>query len=740
MQDKPKISVIIPIYNGEQYLTKCLESVINQTLKDIEIICINDGSTDNSLSVLQEYASKDDRIIIINKENEGQGIARNKGIEIAKGEYIGFVDPDDWIDINMYEKMYSQAILLSSEIVVCNLIKYQEYNNKLTKFHFHSKAKNSRQLINMDIETEKNIEKNIYNKTLLISPCYSWNRIYKRTLLVNNNIYFSKLKCYEDCIFILKSNLFAKNISFIKNEFYYYRLRDTSTLRAYNNRHKDLFITIKELRDFLMQQKNNLNQNLDFFSVMNVYYTYNNYDKKSRKILLKEASQYLSTRNLLDINLKILKDKYKEIKKYLKIFFNIKNTGDKRHKIITFLGVKLKVKNIKGVWKKEEKWFKKIIKNQKKYPKDTYLLFDCLSDKNTECIDAYSLFTYMKEHGYKTYYILLKDNVLYNKLKESNKLDNVIIINHPPKKAPDEFMETIYDILLRTKCILTSFGDGTNSAERFFRENKYWEYIFIQHGEIYLKECIMKNKYLSPKKFDKFLISSDKECQIFKQYGWPDYKLIKVGIPRWDLLSKDIQNNEKSILFMFTYRRLNQHQFDLSLYKKNLLSLLNNKDLQEYLKSKDIKIYFAPHHALKFVSGVNFNINNTNINIINTQEISKYIKQCSMLVTDFSSIVFDFMFQDKPVICYGLDLNDEMLEKLEAEDLKLLKIKQENFPNILFDEERVINKIKHYVENDFNVEEENLKKYQKFFYTKENIREKLTKELEKICDNCTIEK
>jgi CDP-glycerol glycerophosphotransferase (TagB/SpsB family) len=103
-----------------------------------------------------------------------------------------------------------------------------------------------------------------------------------------------------------------------------------------------------------------------------------------------------------------------------------------------------------------------------------------------------------------------------------------------------------------------------------------------------------------------------------------------------------------------------------------------------------------------------------------------------MLVTDFSSVVFDFMFQDKPVICYGLDLGDKLLSRNEQKDLKLLQDKQETFPNIIFDEQDVINKIKYYVENDFNVETENLNKYSKYSYTKENIRQKITKALENL--------
>ena len=172
-----KVSIIIPVYNVEQYLPKCLDSIINQTLKDIEIICINDGSTDNSLSILKEYASKDDRMIIIDKENKGQGIARNLGIKKAKGKYIGFVDPDDWVDIQMFEKMYNQAQKLNSEIVICDLVKYQEWNEKYTKFYFHIEAKNTYKSKKIYLKTNENIDKKIFNKTLLVAPCYAWNRI-----------------------------------------------------------------------------------------------------------------------------------------------------------------------------------------------------------------------------------------------------------------------------------------------------------------------------------------------------------------------------------------------------------------------------------------------------------------------------------------------------------------------------------------------------------------------------------
>ena len=114
-----KVSVIVPVYNVEKYLSRCLESLINQSLKDIEIICINDGSTDNSLQILKQFAYKDNRIKIINQTNSGQSVARNKGLAIASGKYIGFVDSDDWIDNDYYEKMFETIERTNSDFACC---------------------------------------------------------------------------------------------------------------------------------------------------------------------------------------------------------------------------------------------------------------------------------------------------------------------------------------------------------------------------------------------------------------------------------------------------------------------------------------------------------------------------------------------------------------------------------------------------------------------------------------------
>ena len=129
-----EVSVIIPVYNSKNYLNKCIESLINQTFNDIEFIFVNDGSTDNSLSILEQYSKKDSRIKIINQKNQGISQARNRGMKEAKGRYIGFIDSDDWVDLDFYQKLYSSIIETNADIAVSSIIRigknYQKYRVK----------------------------------------------------------------------------------------------------------------------------------------------------------------------------------------------------------------------------------------------------------------------------------------------------------------------------------------------------------------------------------------------------------------------------------------------------------------------------------------------------------------------------------------------------------------------------------------------------------------------------------
>ena len=131
----PKVSIIVPTYNVEQYLHECMDSIINQTLKDIEIICVDDGSTDNSGKILDEYATRDNRIKVIHKQNGGYGRAMNVGFDNATGEYIGIVEPDDYVALDMYEELYKKAIENDVDFIKADFNRFVNENNELKLFY-----------------------------------------------------------------------------------------------------------------------------------------------------------------------------------------------------------------------------------------------------------------------------------------------------------------------------------------------------------------------------------------------------------------------------------------------------------------------------------------------------------------------------------------------------------------------------------------------------------------------------
>ncbi len=214
-----KLSVIVPVYNVEEYLEQCLNSVCNQTLTDIEIICVNDGSTDKSGDILQDFANKDRRIQVISQENAGLSAARNTGLKYATGEYITFLDSDDWVALDFYETLYKSAKENDADMAVGNVIYY--YHD--CWFEWGGATRNSFG-DNMLL-----IEKREHKKRLLQS-CAVWNKIYKRELIIDNNLHFYHGKMVEDFPFTFMAVALADKIVCCPFTFIYYRQRPTSIM------------------------------------------------------------------------------------------------------------------------------------------------------------------------------------------------------------------------------------------------------------------------------------------------------------------------------------------------------------------------------------------------------------------------------------------------------------------------------------------------------------------------------
>lgn len=232
----PKVSIIIPIYNVEKYLRKCMNSVCGQTLSDIEIICVNDCSPDNSLEILKEYASKDNRIKIINFEkNKGVSVARNTGIDNATGEFIGFVDADDFIDLDFYEKLYNRAIETGNDLIIGTVQIETEHNIKQNDY-----------ILNDVLDKIK--EKSLYFNQLF------WLGLYKTSLLKDYSIKFIENCIYgEDRLLPLQSSYYANKTEIVNDAFYHYVRNNSSITKSKKNEKivDSFLLSLKRIFDFI---------------------------------------------------------------------------------------------------------------------------------------------------------------------------------------------------------------------------------------------------------------------------------------------------------------------------------------------------------------------------------------------------------------------------------------------------------------------------------------------------------
>lgn len=259
--NKVKVSIIVPVYNVEAYIARCLDSLVNQTLKEIEIIIVNDNTPDNSIKICEEYASRDNRIRIFSKENEGLGLTRNYGMKHANGEFIAFVDSDDFIDKDFYEKLYKGAQMKQADVCFAE---YKAYKCNQEK----EKIKGKIPFVNDTENTEDVLYSMLNFKKYGCEKCYMgmsvWRAIYKRKIIQENNILFVSERKYisEDIIFNFDFLENSQKASFVKDTYYHYCYNNTSLTHVYR---KDRFEKAKVLKEKLIEKAIEYNEldNLD---------------------------------------------------------------------------------------------------------------------------------------------------------------------------------------------------------------------------------------------------------------------------------------------------------------------------------------------------------------------------------------------------------------------------------------------------------------------------------------------
>lgn len=360
MNNHVKVSIIIPVYNTEAYLAKTLDCLLKQTLREIEIICINDCSQDNSLKILKEYSQKDKRVKIIDlKKNQGAAIARNKGLEIACGEYLGFVDSDDIVDNDFYEKLYQKSIKTGADITKANC-----------------------KIVDLDgSERISDLNKIIVNTSKYHFTWQWWCAIYKASMIYNNGITFPK-NCPkgQDVVFLNRAVLKSNTVETVDDVYYHYIRRKNSldckklTLKSFKSGLLCEKLIAKDLNSSDLFKKNREDYCYIYLRILEIVVSYlfrtDNIEAKklSAQTLIdiyyeSKDVEFLDKNFPYRILLNLLKDrKYDELSKvmaecksarylkyahmtFLQNIFSIQTYG--KYKLYSLLGIRIKIKNFK---------------------------------------------------------------------------------------------------------------------------------------------------------------------------------------------------------------------------------------------------------------------------------------------------------------------------------------------------------------------------------------------------------
>lgn len=277
--EKDLISIVIPVYNVERYLSRCIESILNQTYENWEAVFVNDGSKDNSLEILKDYQKRDNRIIVIDKKNEGSGVARNTGVERSKGEYLTFLDSDDWYEKDFLEKLYNNLKENNSDISMCNpRMTYDDTqkNKNINVYHFNS------------IDLSKFPDEIL---GILAMPVI-WNKLYKKEIIIKNDIKFPNYSFSEDVEFLYKVFLYVNKVSKVEEYLYNYYQRDNSeTKKIKRESIEQVYKVIENIESYV---KNNFIDKLEIFHQYKIQFIYSvsqiflsriNNDKRLKQII-----------------------------------------------------------------------------------------------------------------------------------------------------------------------------------------------------------------------------------------------------------------------------------------------------------------------------------------------------------------------------------------------------------------------------------------------------------------------
>ena len=691
----PLLTVVVPVFNAGRFLRRCLESLRRQTLTELEIVCVDDGSTDESAAILDEYAAIDGRIKVIHKANTGVSDTRNAGIDAATGKYLAFVDGDDWMEPEFAKAVSAVAEEKLLDVCYFDIAAFDQQTRKSFSLRW-SFANQMRFFPRGSVFRPCDLPTlNLYS-----SSCCA---AYRLDFLKASGCRFPPLALGEDSIFVYSLLPHMQRAYVINHAYYHYRRgnpmsalgRLAATGKASGSALAEQLKTAQHtVKAYLASESESLRCRI----FADILYFAENYPS-AREWLRQEGFGLMDAKHLTPRQCGSV-----QYHDRLMAVINSAEPAPAKAPAPFYGPVPLPVKL----------QFKSIERARRRNRQDLYVVTGQLNSKENEPIDSWTFFRWLQQNGIPSRYIMWKEHWMYPKLVAEG-LDKDVIALDGDGFSDCEILRKCKDVLVRARAFVQENGLLNYAVRDWIRQLPGCAYVFLQHGVFFTNMSAKTAAWLRDT-FNYVNVSSRRERDFIHGHLPPAEDAgrefcIYGGLPRWDQLkdqSSEIQG-ERVVLVMLTWRASfdqGMERLGESAYFHRLRALLAPDNIAR-LKAHGVRVVLAPHHHLaNAVKNLDFGVD---VEIASPNSVSYWIRHAKMLVTDFSSVSIDFHFQNKPVIYWVLDHDDLLLDPLVAEDGGKVLRAVENLKtlcNVETSMQGVLESIERYARADFALEPE----------------------------------
>ena len=721
----PVVSFLIPVFNAIPYLDKCIDSLRRQSLADVEFVFVDNGSVDESGSVIREYMAVDGRIRLVTMPNAGVGAARNAALKAAKGRYLAFVDADDWIESDAAQKVVELMDRYGLEVCAFDFEMFDTRTRHPMSAYWAASNHRSAFPIRKVFAYSELAEWPIYTS--------SWTMFYRRSFVEAHHLAFPEVSFHEDDVWMYQMLPLIRRAYMIEDKIYHYRRNNPRSLVAVNAGGSN-------------------------GEAIRLWY-YQTLDSLCRRYLREDflpcAPQFIR-RMFHDVvyNLKLHSEDGEVIRANCVTLHACLSGGvwlDERHAQVyrdlssrKAVGVEVSEEGpcrYPEATKDDLRLMLEIENRRQTSKKDIYIVTGQLNSKSNEPIDSWTFFEWLQSRGVPSRYVLWRQHPLYARLEAEGRLKDIIALEGDGV-LDCEFLWRCKDELARAKVVIQENAALNHSLRIWLYGLAACDYVFMQHGVFCTAMTQRAAKLLQT--FNHVNVSSRKERDFILEQMPGEREsnkrlFVEAGLPRWDLLAEDnraVQGDARPIaFFMLTWRSSfseGMERVKKSAYYHGLRSLLSETNVRR-LSELGYRVVLAPHHHLaNKVKDLDFGVS---VEVVDPASVSHWIRRASICVTDFSSVSIDFIFQGKPTIYWVLDRYDMLLDPNLPDDggkVSSAVVNLKAMYNVVETPMEVMELLSYYKSSEFILEPEKRKIGDSFFKYKKEICRHLYEEIERV--------